>query len=109
MDCSATAAADCSRASAICLAVNLMFAGSFRFPRRGCGLRYGQSVSTTIASSGNDAAASLSASFFGYVTGPAKEMRKPRSWYRCARSASPEKQWMAPIGWSRSPRLAHFV
>src|SRR5262249_46448799 len=48
-------------------------AGSFRFPRTGCGARYGQSVSASRRSAGTAAAAARSSSAFGYVTLPAND------------------------------------
>src|ERR671936_3218589 len=67
------------------------FAGSLGRPRRGCGARYGASVSVRMRSAGTRAAASRSSGAFGYVTLPANETYQPRS-SAGSRSGGDEKQ-----------------
>ena len=71
--CSARAAASSPRASASAATVWTTKAGSFGRPRRGCGARYGLSVSARRRSAGTAAAASRSSGAFGNVTLPANE------------------------------------
>src|SRR5204862_853169 len=92
------------RSSATCSAVSTTFAGSFGFPRTGCGLRYGASVSTRSRSSGTSRAAAWRSVAFGYVTLPAKEHMYPRATHSSSRDGA-EKQWritVRPSACSRS-------
>src|SRR6266508_1086035 len=80
-----------SRASASAATVWTTFAGSFGRPRRGCGARYGESVSTSSRSPGTARAAARRSYAFLNVTLPANETYQPCS---SAGSSSPgdEKQ-----------------
>src|SRR6185369_6743510 len=72
--CLAKSSAETPRSSARLFAVARTHAGSLRFPRKGCGARYGESVSTRIRSAGICAATSRKSCDFLNVTIPAKEM-----------------------------------
>ncbi len=77
-------------------ATSATFAGSLRFPRKGCGERYGESVSISSDESGKTLEISRKFCDFGYVTLPANDTRKPIS-IPCFASASvPEKQCRIP-------------
>src|SRR5213594_2359169 len=67
------------RADAIVSATMRVCAGSQRFPRKGTGARYGQSVSTMNFQSGICAATSRTAAPFLKVTIPVNETRWSRS------------------------------
>src|SRR3990167_6250407 len=62
------------RRSAMSLPTILTFFGSFIFPRQGSGERYGESVSTSIFSTGIFLATSATSRAFLYVTIPEKEI-----------------------------------
>src|SRR3954454_10343444 len=70
---SPSSAASSPRVSARAPTVCTTCAGSFGFPRTGCGARYGQSVSARILSAGTARAARRRSSAFGKVTLPANE------------------------------------
>src|SRR5437588_11146903 len=67
-----------ARAEAIVSATMRVYAGSQRFPRKGTGARYGQSVSTMNFQSGICAATSRTAAPFLKVTIPVNETRCSR-------------------------------
>src|SRR4051812_6147580 len=71
--CRSSAPTSSPRVSASTASVWRTFAGSLRFPRSGCGARYGLSVSARMRSTGTAAAEALSSAAFGNVTLPANE------------------------------------
>lgn len=86
-------------------ATSTTYAGSFRFPRNGTGVRKGQSVSISSLSSGTCAAIARKSSAFLKVTMPEKEIEKPNSMACCASAKLPLKQCMMPEGSARPPRF----
>src|SRR5436190_4812859 len=81
-----------ARVAAIVSATMRVCAGSQRFPRKGTGARYGQSVSTMSFQSGICAATSRTATPFLKVTIPVNETRWSRSRTSFASSSEPPKQ-----------------
>src|SRR4051794_35776178 len=67
------------RACASACSVCTTYAGSFRFPRTGCGARYGASVSARILSAGTSRAARRRSTAFGKLALPANETYHLRS------------------------------
>src|SRR4051794_32257794 len=86
----------CARTSSPCSSASTSWvcvtnAGSLRFPRTGCGARYGLSVSARSNSGGTSRAAARRSYAFLYVTLPANETYQPRS-SAAGRSCADEKQ-----------------
>ena len=82
------------RRSAIAVPTMPTCAGSFGLPRWGTGARNGESVSTSMRSSGQMRAASRRSAAFLNVTMPLNDRYAPRSRHARASSGPPVKQWI---------------
>ena len=81
---------------AISSATSFTYTGSLRFPRYGCGVKYGASVSINNLSNGISVATSFGVFAFLNVTGPPSEIMKFIAMHSFAVSTLPPKQCIMP-------------
>src|SRR6185437_13825170 len=105
--CCSSSAGSSARAWASAARVWTTLAGSFRFPRTGCGARYGESVSARMRSAGTWVAARRRSTAFGKVALPANEMYQSRS-SAVGSMCGDEKQWRTtvPAKSTSAPRVS---
>ena len=94
--CRSRSAGSSPRACARAASVWTTYAGSFGWPRFGCGARYGESVSARIRSAGTCVAARRRSTAFGKLALPANETYQPRSSAVESRCGD-EKQWRTTV------------